>query len=503
MTALVLGCGGRESSTCAEGYERVGDRVCELVGGSDSGGLNGDHRSEEDSGEWLLAPEACEAPTDLPIDPVVRTHHESVSGFAHVLDVAYSDVDAQFYVAGLPALTAWRVTAAGVEETARYDMETTNHVTVLGAGRVAVSRRGDSMRGGMVEVLAVDEGEVAVLSNIPVDDAAGMAAAGDLLYILAASGALYTYDISDLERPLEVHQLSGLGNPWELQVVGSYAYVADNALGLVTVDLADPRAPTVVGEPASGAGLQDVTVANGYAYGAAGSRGVYIYDLTEPSDPEEVAQVEPGGGIISVAWANDVLWTANQVGVAAVDVRHPRAPVALGSKATDSWAMAVATSGSGAFLAGWNEVAVYQADRDERAPDAQPDLSALYYPDGTEEQRLKLHNEGSASLEIVGLSADVEDIEIRLDTLTVPPGESASIQVRWMGSGDVSGALCIATNDPDEPVQTLQILTSNDDSSVLIGEPAPDFALVGVDGATYTLSEQRGRPVVLIYFDAW
>jgi len=148
-------------------------------------------------------------------------------------------------------------------------------------------------------------------------------------------------------------------------------------------------------------------------------------------------------------------------------------------------------------------VAVYQADRDERAPDAQPDLSALYYPDGTEEQRLKLHNEGSASLEIVGLSADVEDIEIRLDTLTVPPGESASIQVRWMGSGDVSGALCIATNDPDEPVQTLQILTSNDDSSVLIGEPAPDFALVGVDGATYTLSEQRGKPVVLIYFDAW
>ena len=71
---------------------------------------------------------------------------------------------------------------------------------------------------------------------------------------------------------------------------------------------------------------------------------------------------EPGGGIISVAWADDVLWTANQVGVAAVDVRNPLAPVAMGSKVTDSWAMAVAASDSGAFLAGWNEVAVYQAD---------------------------------------------------------------------------------------------------------------------------------------------
>ena len=65
----------------------------------------------------------------------------------------------------------------------------------------------------------------------------------------------------------------------------------------------------------------------------------------------------------------------------------------------------------------------------------------------------------------------------------------------------MSGELCIATNDPDQPVH-LDILTSNDDSSVLIGEPAPDFALVGVDGETYTLSEQ-GHPVLLIYFAVW
>ena len=54
-----------------------------------------------------------------------------------------------------------------------------------------------------MEVLAVDE--FAELSNIPVDDAAGMAKAGDLLYILAGSGALHTYDIADLEDPVAVH----------------------------------------------------------------------------------------------------------------------------------------------------------------------------------------------------------------------------------------------------------------------------------------------------------
>ena len=56
---------------------------------------------------------------------------------------------------------------------------------------------------------------------------------------------------------------------------------------------------------------------------------------------------------------------------------------------------------------------------------------------------------------------------------------------------------------PDEPIQYLDILTSNDDSSVLIGEPAPDFVLPGLDGQNYTLSEQLGQPVLLIYFAAW
>ena len=83
----------------------------------------------------------------------------------------------------------------------------------------------------------------------------------------------------------------------------------------------------------------------------------------------------------------------------------------------------------------------------------------------------------------------MEDIEVGGPHRTA--GE-VSIRVRWSGTGDVSGELCIATNDPDQPVQTLD-MTSNDDSSVLIGEPAPDFALVGVDGETYTLSSRGTR----------
>ena len=148
-------------------------------------------------------------------------------------------------------------------------------------------------------------------------------------------------------------------------------------------------------------------------------------------------------------------------------------------------------------------MATFEADPTVLAPDAQTDLSALYFPEGTTEQILTLRNGGSTTLDIAGLSRDIEDIDVTVDRLEVAPGESAEIRVRWEGQGDLSGSLCVATNDPDDPIQYLEILTSNDDSSVLIGEPAPDFVLPDTEGVYRTLSEQRGHPVVLVYFATW
>ena len=39
--------------------------------------------------------------------------------------------------------------------------------------------------------------------------------------------------------------------------------------------------------------------------------------------------------------------------------------------------------------------------------------------------------------------------------------------------------------------------------AVPLGVPAPDFALPATDGTYYTLSEQLGQPVLLVYFATW
>lgn len=39
--------------------------------------------------------------------------------------------------------------------------------------------------------------------------------------------------------------------------------------------------------------------------------------------------------------------------------------------------------------------------------------------------------------------------------------------------------------------------------AMLVGQPAPDFALTAVDGSTVKLSEHRGKPVVINFWSTW
>ena len=68
---------------------------------------------------------------------------------------------------------------------------------------------------------------------------------------------------------------------------------------------------------------------------------------------------------------------------------------------------------------------------------------------------------------------------------------------------DLRSAVCIETNDPDQPLMELTVASSSTGSSVRVGDLAPDFSLPDLEGQLHTLSEQRGRPVVLCYFATW
>ena len=176
----------------------------------------------------------------------------------------------------------------------------------------------------------------------------------------------------------------------------------------------------------------------------------------------------------------------------------------LVGESTPSWAMAVHAEGTQVYLADWNAVSLFQIDPSTAAPHADPSNDELYFTAGAQTASLTLWNRGAADLEIVGMEVPDERVAVEVDRLTVPPGQGAELLVTFQDDGvPLDTSLCVATNDPDEPLQTITLATSSEGSSVLVGEPAPDFILPDLQGTYHRLSEQQGHPVVLCYFATW
>ncbi|MDP6944570.1 MAG: hypothetical protein QF464_10505 [Myxococcota bacterium] len=468
---------------------------------------------------WLTPPTTCEAPADLPVDSLVllgRAEPSGVQGIKHLLDIVIGPEDGRLYAAGIPTLVIMEDTGAA-PNTLGNIRGRVEHVAWAGSERVALTSRGFSSKSGGGGGGGGGQGEpglyLADVSNAmeptkagfyALDDAAGMAVQGDLLYLVTHAGTLHTFDISGAGDPVQLHEVSGLGNPWTLALAGSRAYVADNSVGLVVVDLGDPEAPVVGASVAAAGGAQDVTVDGDVLFLAVGSRGIEAFDLSDPDVPVSLGLTDTGVAVISVAASEGLLWFSTQQSVGVMDTSDPTALLSLGVEDTPSWAMAVDADGPRGYVADWQAVGVYEVYPDSLAPDADPERDEYFFVGTSAEIVVSLDNRGGAPLEIAGLSVDDPRVEVFADRLEVAPGEAA--QVRLVFTHDdapLEATLCLATNDPDEPVQTFPVASTSSDPNAMVGEPAPDFNLPALDGTYQQLGQQLGKPVVLCYFATW
>jgi hypothetical protein len=466
----------------------------------------------------LEIPQAgCEIPEGLAEDPLTSLSRTAYKK-AHFQDIGYESERGIIFVAGLPGLIAYQDTGGEPSVLSRYPLAATDgskknnrdyqHLEIVSDTLVALTNRGVKKPGqmGVHLINTTDPTQMSMWPLVTVPAAAGLVAHGELLYVVSHEGALYIVDLSDLDRAHEepVLALGDLGNPWEIVTVGERAYIADNSLGVVTVDISVPTEPTLVSVTPSSGGPQDLVVSGATLYVASGSVGVEIFDLSDPDVPTRVATVDIGGPVISVAVSESMLYTADHAGVAMIDVSDPSAPRPLAFEQTPSWAMHVSALENRVLLADWNALSIFQGSATEAAPEARLNRDELYLAGETMEATFELSNRGSAPLVISGVTSDDDRVQVAFDTLEVAPGEAATGYLSVEAPApDLDGALCIATNDPDQPQQELRVATSSDGSSVTIGDAAPDFTLQDLDGQFWTLSQQLGRPVVLCYFATW
>ncbi len=160
---------------------------------------------------------------------------------------------------------------------------------------------------------------------------------GDYPYIYAGarSQELVVVDVSDPANPVEVGSLYLDDCVFGIDVVGSYAYIANDDSGLVVVDISDPANPVKVGQcilsSYSYAGYVAVSGNTAYVAASVAQGGIAAIDISNPQNPVEVGhmdiefpeQVFPVGDTLYVACLTQ--------GLKIIDFSDPTNPVELGS----------------------------------------------------------------------------------------------------------------------------------------------------------------------------
>ena len=336
------------------------------------------------------------------------------------------------------------------------------------------------------------------------EDFSGMAATDTHLFLTTHTGGLIVYDITQPQQPVELTRIDGLGNPWEPHLLGDRLYIADNTKGIGVVDISDPDAPALVGTISAGGGVQDLAFsADGSTlYAAVGGAGVETFTLDDPDEPISLGLINVNYSVISVATDGDTLWAADQQDLVGFDISDPEVPVLINTEQTEQWAMHVTARNDRAYVADWAYLAIYEARAEQSAPDLAPATTTVYVTAASPEI-ITLDNLGNAPLTLLGADPGSGDLTVAFSSDSIAPGGAAKMSIAYTGSSAESISVCVATDDPDEPEWMLEVTTGAVGTNTGMGTEAPDFTLSDLDGVSHTLSDQRGKPVVLVYFATW
>jgi hypothetical protein len=255
------------------------------------------------------------------------------------------------------------------------------------------------------------------------------------------------------------------------------------------------------------AGVQDIWHADGYIYAAVGVPGVEVFDLADPALPVSLGTHFLGPSATGVSVDDGRLWVTNTEAVMVFDLADPAKPSLMAYEETSDWALNVFADGNIGYVSDWDYMRIMEFHPDRQAAEIDPHPENIYFVDDSDRARsFTITNRGNATLELVGLKTESPAYEVRIEKLSLAPGEQTKgFVVLKDGMEATSTTLCIASNDPDESVKELWVgKTSSNEHGAHVGDPAPDFVLPELEtGQLYTLSDYFGQPIFLCFFSSW
>jgi hypothetical protein len=492
------------SPDCPPGSSQQADGLCHLddsetgTAGDTSGGDTGEPPS------WGPLPEGCGLSSGGD-DPLTLKGSEFLQDqyFVELTDIELSTSGDHAYAVGQGGLTIMDISDP-----------TTPSVLYSGRGTNGTEMRFDHIEVGEDDTLyatgsfgmsVFDASTPAApeqLRRIDGSGMSGMAQLGSSLYLTTSAGELVVYDVTDPQNPKETSRVSGLSHPWRPAVQGTHIYVSDNTAGVVVYDASTPSSPSLLGAFEATGGVQEIAFSpdGGTLYAAVGGAGVEVFSLEDPAAPVSLGTISVNYSVISVDTAGGLLWAANQQDVVAFDISQPREPSLVNTEQTEQWAMHIAARDNRVVVADWAYLHIYEADPSIIAPDMAPSSTKVYLPEGGSVS-LSVSNLGGGPLSLLG--GEAPGVLVESDRTTIGSGRQASIRLSFTGAAADTVA-CLSSDDPDEPDHYIEIVaTEPGGPGAGVGSAAPDFTLEDLDGQSLTLSDQRGKPVVLAYFATW
>ncbi len=332
--------------------------------------------------------------------------------------------------------------------------------------------------------------------------------AGTIAYAAAHERGLELIDITNLSSPKSIKFINGLTNVWDVFLEGDLLYVADTDGGLKIFSLEDAENPILIGSAATNGAAFEVTVSNGKAYLALGANGFDIIDVSDPRNPRMLSNYTVGFGILQhLDVENDVVFASTWELVIAVDVSDPANPHLMATEETEDRAMGIAAIQNKIIVADWFTLRTY-AFEDAQQPDifVKPGVYDFGYQGKGVliKHDFEVFNLGETDLDITDIQLSHEAFSSKDSQLTVPPGEEGKVTVTFIPTYDTyyGDALTFISNDDDEPEYTVKLIGG--ENGVEAGDEAHDFSLPALfDEKQYTLSEFRGRVVVMAIFASW
>ncbi len=190
---------------------------------------------------------------------------------------------------------------------------------------------------------------------------------GNIAYLANGEDGLVILDLSDPSTPVELGRYE-LGNAQNVQVVGNFAYVADNGTmsdwevqgdGFVVLNVSDPADPFLV-EKIKSEGLQsfrpftNFAVDNEHLY-LVKSGQMVIVDISDLEQAITLGEIDFTSNVASpgICLDDDIVYIlANELSI--VDASDPANPMEIGGFDA-GWGSDVVVVDETAYLAGWDE----------------------------------------------------------------------------------------------------------------------------------------------------